>query len=125
MKLRARLILLTMMLLSFFSGYALGNFRQELQVTDQVQQSPSSEASSYLPSAESLTKSGNVPAGTKDIIIVFTVDETKRIKVLNVSGGYNLLTSYIRQSLEWRLLESGNAVPGINYVMTLKFPSSV
>ena len=114
-----------MMLLSFFSGYALGNFRQELQVTDQVQQNPSSEASSYLPSAESLTKSGNVPAGTKDIIIVFTVDETKRIKVLNVSGGYNLLTSYIRQSLEWRLLESGNAVPGINYVMTLKFPSSV
>ena len=113
------------MLLSFYSGYALGNYRQELQSADQVQQSPASEASTYLPSGEALSKSGNIPAGTKDIIIVFTVDESKRIKVLNVSGGYNLLTSYIRQSLEGRLLESGNAVPGINYVMTLKFPSSV
>lgn len=61
----------------------------------------------------------------KNIIIVFTVDDAKRIHVVQISGGYNLLTEYIRQSLEGRVLESDNAVPGINYVMTVKFPSTI
>lgn len=61
----------------------------------------------------------------RNITIVFTVDEEKRIHVLQISGGYNLLTEYIKKSLEGKILESDNAVPGINYVMTVKFPSTV
>lgn len=61
----------------------------------------------------------------RNITIIFTVDEAKRIHILQISGGYNLLTDYIRKSLEGKVLESENAVPGINYVMTVKFPSTV
>jgi hypothetical protein len=104
--------------MGFFSGYALGN-HQLPGNQDQVE-----EVKDNLPLAGN-RNSLSAPDQTKDIVIVFTVDELKKIHVLNVSGGYNMLTEYIRKSLEGRVLESGNAVPGINYVMTLKFPSSV
>lgn len=103
---------------SFMSGYVLGNWQQPLHV-DQVE-----EVKDLFPSGSNKSSVSGAEA-TKDIIIVFTVDEQRKIHVLNVSGGYNILTDYIKKSLEGRIVDSAKALPGINYVMTLKFPSSV
>jgi hypothetical protein len=103
---------------SFMSGYVLGNWQQPVN-SDQVE-----EVRDLLPAGSSKSSIGTAEA-TKDIVIVFTVDEQRKIHVLNVSGGYNLLTDYIKKSLEGRIVDSAKALPGINYVMTLKFPSSV
>ncbi len=61
----------------------------------------------------------------KSVTIVFTVDDKNRIHVLHVEGGYNLLTQYIMDSLEGKELKSENAIPGINYIMKVKFNDSV
>jgi len=114
--------LLLILTLSFTSGYALGSYQQVEPQKQEQSQNVDDEVSSVLKADKNLE---SIPVSTKDITIVFTVNEAGEIHILDVSGGYNLLTSYIRQSLEGRLLESGKAVPGINYVMTLKFPSSV
>ncbi len=106
-------------LMGFFSGYVLAGYQQpqsEPQAT---------EALNSMLQKDEVVKDAFSGANTKDITIVFTVDEGGMIHILDVSGGYNILTSYIRKSLEGRLLQSGNAVPGVNYVMTLRFPSSV
>ncbi len=64
-------------------------------------------------------------ADENNVVITFTIDEQNRIHVLNVEGGYALLNHYIKTSLEGKELKSENAIPGINYVMTVKIPNSV
>lgn len=59
------------------------------------------------------------------VTIVFTLDDKNKIHVLRVSGGYNLVSQYIKNSLEGKEIHSDNAIPGINYVMTIKLPTSV
>ncbi|MBK6730474.1 MAG: hypothetical protein IPG60_05735 [Bacteroidetes bacterium] len=110
--------------ISFSTVYLLGCNTIEAQNDDSKQQQNSSsinqdELSLKFPLDKSLD------AVNKNITIVFTVDDLKRIHIVQISGGYNLLTEYIRKSLEGKVLESDNAVPGINYVMTVKFPSTV
>lgn len=110
--------------ISFSTGYLLGCNTIEAQNDDSKQQQtnssiPQEELSLKFP----LDKSSD--AVNKNITIVFTVDDLKRIHIVQISGGYNLLTEYIRKSLEGKVLESDNAVPGINYVMTVKFPSTL
>ncbi|HAE14488.1 MAG: hypothetical protein H6547_02930 [Chitinophagales bacterium] len=107
------------MFLSFLSGYALGNSQIQSVPPDQQE-----EWKGSLPETTS-RNSITVPESTKDIVIVFTVDEGNRIHVLDISGGKNPVTDYIKRSLEGRVIGSPGAVPGINYVMTLRFPSSV
>lgn len=111
--------------LSFSSGYAVacmydGNELQKPQVQEDVLKAPYPQD----------TLQGSLTDDIRDknersIIIIFNVDEQKRIHIIQVGGGYNILTEYIKKSLEGKEIHSDNAVPGINYVMTIKFPSSV
>ena len=64
-------------------------------------------------------------ADENNVVITFTIDEQNKIHVLDVQGGYALLNHYIKTSLEGKELKSENAIPGINYVMTVKIPASV
>lgn len=63
-------------------------------------------------------------ADERNVVITFTLDENNRIHVLDVKGGYNFLNHYIRTSLEGKEIHADNAIPGINYVMTVKLPAS-
>lgn len=110
--------------ISISTGYLLGcNTIEAQNDNSKQQQNNSSNSKEELSLKIPLDKSSD--AVNKNITIVFTVDELKRIHIVQISGGYNLLTEYIRKSLEGKVLESDNAVPGINYVMTVKFPSTV
>ncbi|MFN3939506.1 MAG: hypothetical protein ACK4IY_02890 [Chitinophagales bacterium] len=110
--------------LAFGTGYAFACANLHGQNAPALQQDPQSvppqEQNSISFPAEFSESEIN-----RNITIIFTVDEEKRIHILQINGGYNLLTEYIRKSLEGKVLESENAVPGINYVMTVKFPSTV
>ena len=64
-------------------------------------------------------------ADENNVVITFTIDEQNKIHVLNVQGGNTLLNHYIKTSLEGKELKSENAIPGINYVMTVKIPTCV
>jgi hypothetical protein len=113
-------------LLSFSSGYILAcvesspepqSTQQPQQETLQApfQQSTDGSKISYEPEQND----------ERSVTIVFTLDEAHKIHVLHVSGGVNMVTKYIKNSLEGKVIESENAVPGINYVMTIKLPATV
>ncbi|MBC8047847.1 MAG: hypothetical protein H7Y00_13700 [Fimbriimonadaceae bacterium] len=61
----------------------------------------------------------------RTVTVVFTLDDNNKIHVLHISGGYNLVTQYIKTSLEGKEIHSDSTIPGINYVMTIKLPASV
>jgi hypothetical protein len=60
----------------------------------------------------------------RNVVITFTLDDDNKIHVLDVQGGYNFLNHYIKSSLEGKEIHADNAIPGINYVMTVKLPAS-
>lgn len=111
--------------LSFSSGYAFarmydGNAQDNQQSQEDILQAPYPQDTLQGSLTDEITNRND-----RSIMIIFTVDEQKKIHILQVQGGYNLLTEYIKKSLEGKEVHSDNAVPGINYVMTIKFPSSV
>ena len=61
----------------------------------------------------------------KNVVITFNIDEQNKIHVVDVKGGYAYINHYIRTSLEGKEIKSENAIPGIDYVMTVKLPTSV
>lgn len=61
----------------------------------------------------------------KNVVITFTIDEENKIHVVEVQGGYAFINHYIKTSLEGKVIKTENAIPGINYVMTVKLPTSV
>jgi hypothetical protein len=64
-------------------------------------------------------------ADDKNVVITFTIDENNKIHIVEVLGGYAYINHYIKTSLEGKAIKSENAIPGINYVMTVKLPTSV
>jgi len=64
-------------------------------------------------------------ADEKNVVITFTIDENNKIHIVEVLGGYAYINHYIKTSLEGKAIKSENAIPGINYVMTVKLPTSV
>lgn len=58
-------------------------------------------------------------------MITFTINEDNKIHVVDVKGGYAFLNHYIKSSLEGKVIKTENALPGINYVMAVKLPTSV
>lgn len=61
----------------------------------------------------------------KNVVITFTIDESNKIHIVEVLGGYAYINHYIKTSLEGKEIKTENAIPGINYVMTVKLPQSV
>ncbi|MFI5172332.1 MAG: hypothetical protein ACHQFW_08065 [Chitinophagales bacterium] len=61
----------------------------------------------------------------KNVVITFTINEENKIHVVEVQGGYAFINHYIKTSLEGKEIKTENAIPGINYVMTVKLPTSV
>ena len=61
----------------------------------------------------------------KNVVITFTINEHNKIHVVDVKGGYAFLNHYIKSSLEGKVIKTENALPGINYVMAVKLPTSV
>lgn len=61
----------------------------------------------------------------KNVVITFTVNADNKIHVVNVQGGYAYINHYIKSSLEGKQINTDNAIPGINYVMTIKLPTTV
>ena len=61
----------------------------------------------------------------KNVVITFTINEDNKIHVVDVKGGYAFLNHYIKSSLEGKVIKTENALPGINYVMAVKLPTSV
>ena len=59
------------------------------------------------------------------MVITFTIDEQNKIHIVEVQGGYAYINHYIKTSLEGKEIKTENAIPGINYVMTVKLPTSV
>ena len=64
-------------------------------------------------------------ADEKNVVITFTIDEQNKIHIVEVQGGYAYINHYIKTSLEGKEIKTENAIPGINYVMTVKLPTSV
>lgn len=61
----------------------------------------------------------------KNVVITFTINEDNKIHVVEVKGGYAFINHYIKSSLEGKVIKTENALPGINYVMAVKLPTSV
>ncbi|MBK7441062.1 MAG: hypothetical protein IPL12_10695 [Bacteroidetes bacterium] len=61
----------------------------------------------------------------KNVVITFTIDEQNKIHVVEVQGGYAFINHYIKTSLEGKEIKTENAIPGINYMMSVKLPTSV
>ncbi len=61
----------------------------------------------------------------KNVVITFTINEENKIHVVDVKGGYAFINHYIKSSLEGKVINTENAIPGINYVMAVKLPTSV
>ncbi|MFN0275894.1 MAG: hypothetical protein ACKVPJ_09125 [Chitinophagales bacterium] len=122
------LTVLLLSLLSFTSGYVLACTEEVLvgdpQSTSQPQKESVSAPFQQNPGDDKLSYEDEIKQ-ERTVTIVFTLDEQNKIHVLHVSGGVNLVTKYIRNSLEGKEIHSENAVPGINYVMTIKLPASV
>lgn len=61
----------------------------------------------------------------KNVVITFTINADNRIHVVDVKGGYAFIDHYIKTSLEGKEIVTESAIPGINYIMTVKLPASV
>lgn len=119
-------------LFSFASGYVLAlddntNVCNDNQILSLAQQVVQEVVPSPLVQAADVSKISydEELRDNRAVTIVFTLDETNKIHVLHVSGGYNLVTQYIKNSLEGKEIHSENAIPGINYLMTIKLPAAV
>ena len=121
-RVRTLLPFLLLILSGFFTGYTFAAVQQE--PTSAMEDMSSLPMDDEIDLQAAMEDMGAAEKGM-DIMVVFTVDEGNRIHVLDITGGHNMLTDYIRRSLEGRILRSSTAIPGINYVMTLRFPSSV
>lgn len=115
-------------LLSFTSGYVLACSHED--PATQVQNAPQAQKENVTAPLQQNGEDEKISykdeiKEERTVTIVFTLDEANKIHVLHVSGGVNLVTKYIRNSLEGKEIRSENAVPGINYVMTIKLPATV
>lgn len=87
----------------------------------------SADASRDLYTEDNQSKASYVPLppDARSLVITFTVNEENKIHILEVRGGYAQLNQYLRNSLEGKELKSDSAIPGMNYVMTVKLPATV
>jgi len=119
--------LLLLFFAGFVSGYACSNDGEDLvKKAQSVVEETAQRHYSQQEGEKKISYASVYPqADQNNVVITFTIDEQNKIHVLNVQGGYALLNHYIKTSLEGKELKSENAIPGINYVMTVKIPASV
>lgn len=122
-----RKLTLTLIALAFTGNVFAGNPEGEdllrkaaIVVEETSQQTYSGKETSRKVSIDTLLPDPD----EKNVIITFTIDELNRIHVVDVKGGYAYINLYIKSSLEGKALKTESAIPGINYVMAIKLPTS-
>lgn len=126
---------LFVLLLVFIAGLSIGNaciydgpgdedlLRKALSVVEETTQQSFSNSSC---ADKKISVASVLPLpDDKNVVITFTIDEENKIHIVEVQGGYAFINHYIRTSLEGKVIKTESAIPGINYVMKVKLPTSV